>query len=110
MAEFLWAESHGSPLTERPNVAVVKYGNGYESRVGLGIRTIFQVWKLTFEDVDIEIGKDILNFLRARGGVESFTWQNCLGETLKVVCREWEFNPKDNFGATLTATFEEVPG
>jgi phage-related protein len=103
---FTWNPDVGSQQDVKPNVNVTKFGDGYELRVAAGINNKPQSWSLKFER-NYDICNAVVAFLKARGGVESFTWTNPLGETGTFVCRSYK--TQQNVGTMeVTATFEQV--
>ena len=97
-------------LNEAPKVRVVKMGDGYEQRIEEGINNNPQVWPLAFtkrNGVDVA---GVYDFLKARGGVESFEWTP-RGESTprKFICRKWS-RRFDNYDVvqSINFTLEEV--
>jgi phage-related protein len=74
MATFSYTPSYSASETSKPRAHRFQAGDGYEQRVRFGLRNDPKVWQLTFaERTDSECA-DILAFLEARGGAESFDW------------------------------------
>lgn len=90
----------------KPEVNVIKFGDGYESRQGNGVNFKKQVWNLTFEGTAIPI-EAAYDFLQARGAVESFFWTTPRGQVIVVVCDEWKMVRQPGY-RTLTCTFRQV--
>lgn len=103
---FTWPPDQGSQQNCKPNVHVAKFGDGYESRVASGLNNQPMTWSLTFDRASDESGA-ILAFIRARGGVESFTWTTPLNETGTYVCREWDSQRRVG-GLMVTCKFDQV--
>jgi phage-related protein len=108
MAEFVWFESHGTSRRHKPRVKQITYGDGYEARIGTGINAQPQVWDLVFSGGAYEQITGIEDFLKARGGIESFGWTTPRGEAIRVVCREWTRTYDSGAECSLRATFEQV--
>ncbi len=70
-------------MTHEPRVKVIKFGDGYEQRFKDGINNQLKRYQLNFVE-KMETGKAIDEFLRARGAVESFTWQGMRYEPYPV--------------------------
>lgn len=103
---FTWFPNTGSQHTCKPSVSTVKFGDGYESRFVKGLNNSPMEWQLTFEHSHVN-ALTIISFLRARNGVESFTWVSPLNESGIYVCREW--SSTRNPGSTVvTCKFEQV--
>ena len=103
---FSWYPDASSQQSCKPAVQVTKFGDGYETRVAVGINTMPMKWSLSFDRAQA-VGKAILDFLRARGGVEVFYWTNPMGEAGKYVCREWKTEHPPG-GIRVTCDFEQV--
>lgn len=109
MAEtFTWFPDVGSTQTVEPRVLLAPYGDGYEQRVQDGINHIKEVWELSFT-CGPAVSLEILDFLRARGGWQSFNWTSPDGLVGLWVCRKWTHNRKVGEGIRqISATFEKV--
>lgn len=103
---FTWHPEFESSLDQEPQVNVTKFGDGYEQRSAKGINNNPQKWNLQFS-ASSQGAQEALNFLKARGAVESFTWQNPFEETGVYVCRSWKIQRKQGVNI-LQATFEQV--
>jgi len=109
MATFTYVPDYGATRDHAPVVRSVKFSDGYEQRVAYGLNTNLQKWSLNFTArTDVEID-NILDFLDARNGVESFDWttpDNVSGK--KWVCRTWQKQMTAFNINSVNATFEEV--
>ena len=105
MAKFDWKPAPGASASVKPNVAVAKYGDGYEQRVGTSINGPARQWSLKFTSAVTEV----LDFLEARGGHESFDWTDPLGRTGRFVCREWKPVHVSVDIFAVSCDFEQVP-
>jgi phage-related protein len=85
-------------------VESVKFGDGYEQRVSLGINTRPRKWSLTFT-LDTAA---VLDFLETANGVDSFNWTDPFGVSGKYICRNWKTEHKGGRIHTLSADFEQV--
>lgn len=103
---FTWLPEWESQLDQEPKVTVTKFGDGYEQRVPQGINIAAEKWQLTFSE-SIGNFSEVLTFLRARNGVESFYWTTPLNEQRIFVCRKWTLRRKMGVNV-ITADFEEV--
>lgn len=104
---FIWLPDLGAEQSIKPAVQPTKFGDGYELRVATGINFTPKTWNVTFTKGSSE-AKDILTFLKARSGLESFSWIDPLDETGTFVCREWTTR-QQMFGVrSVSATFEQV--
>lgn len=104
---FAWVPSYGSSATTRPNVAAAKFGDGYESRVAVGLNTRRRKWDVSFNRSN-STADQIEAFLEARNAVESFDWTPPSGLPGKWICREWTTTPTGPNTRSVQATFEEV--
>lgn len=110
MSIFTWQPSFNVSVTEEPRTLNAAFGDGYEQRVADGINTTKKIWNLQFNNRLLAEANAIVAFLRARGAVESFTWTDPDGDTLKYICRNW---PRSFYGliaVSFTLTFEQVFG
>lgn len=113
MATFSYAPDKSPELEEKPNVTPLKFGDGYEQRIGEGINLIKGVWNLTFNNRSQADATAIRDFFRARvspgTGMESFDWTPPDESTaIKVVCRSWKRTRVNAAYASVSATFEQV--
>lgn len=107
MQTFSWYPDVGSQQDCKPNVAATKFGDGYESRAAIGINSAAMKWTVKFDRAAPE-SKQVLAFLRARGGVEAFNWTNPLNEPGKYVCREWRTEQQAHGIMVVSCTFDQV--
>lgn len=105
--EFLWSPDVGAQQTVRPTVNQVKFGDGYELRVPVGINFKPRSWQVRFTKGPDE-AVQILTFLEERGGVEAFTWTDPMNQLGTYVCREWSSVRIGQAGYQITGTFEQV--
>lgn len=103
---FTWLPEFESQLSEEPKVNVTKFGDGYEQRVAVGINNRAQKWTLQFTMADPDLA-DIVTFIRARNGLESFYWTTPMGDSITVVCRSWKSTRKQGH-YVLNVEFEQV--
>lgn len=108
MATFNYAIDWSPQASERPRVLSSKFGDGYEQRVADGINVRPLTYDLQFKNRSATEAGNILTFLRARNGVESFDWTPPNGSAGKYVCREWNHSPDQVDRYTVTAKFEQV--
>jgi phage-related protein len=93
--------------TITPNVQQIKFGDGYEARLALGLNTKLARWDVSFTKT-AQDAVTILNFLKARGAVEAFAWTDPLNRAGVYVCREWS-SLQESFGIyTIRGVFEEI--
>ena len=107
MSTFTWRATYDASKAVAPTVKVIKFGDNYEQRQGIGINRQPRKYALTFKRAKAEI--DLIDaFLAARGSIESFNYTHP-GQSIGVfVCREWT-RTNIAFGVDgLSATFEEV--
>lgn len=104
---FTWAPDLGAEQKMKPNIHQTKFGDGYELRVSTGINVSPKTWSVRFTKGRTE-ATEILDFLEARAGRESFEWTDPLDKEAVYVCREWS-GSQQQFGVyVVTATFEQV--
>lgn len=107
MEEFKWRPETAYQVSHEPKVKVAKFGNGYEQRVKDGINNQLKTYQLSFIK-HADIGKQINEFLKARGAVESFLWLTSDDNSKrKFVCRGWQVTPRTSVWQ-IDCSFEEV--
>lgn len=108
MSVFTWTPSFEATEASRPRVRKFEAGDGYEHRIRFGLNNDPKEWNLTFaERSDVE-REEILAFLEARNGVESFDWTTPRGITGKFKCEEWQDTLRACNFNTIQATFKQV--
>lgn len=110
MPTWNWAESSGSSLEEQPRVSESRFGDGYSQRAPDGLNPIAQEWGLQFRECGDLEADQMIAFLRARGGVESFDWTPLWAATpIKVICPRWSRTQGERTGESdISATFRQV--
>lgn len=103
---FNWQPSYDSQMSQEPLVTVTKFGDGYELRVPDGINNNPQKWSLEFVRSSANY-PDVLAFIQARNGSQSFYWTTPFGETKIFVCRSWRVSRKQGHHV-ITLDFEQV--
>ena len=73
---FSWTPSYNVSTKHNPRVNVVRFGNGYEQRNADGLFSNLIDMDITFEKRPEREAKNIIHFLKARKGVESFVFEN----------------------------------
>ena len=107
---FTWIPTYGSAASTKPTVTPVKFGDGYELRVPVGINSTPRQWQVTFANRATATADAIEAFFKARGGVDYFDWTPPYGGAGKWVAREWSSQKTGPYTRTVTATFDEVFG
>lgn len=103
---FSWHPNYEAKLAQEPSVAVTKFGDGYEQRVPTGINSSPETWTVEFTRSSTAF-PDVLAFVQARNGVESFYWTTPFEQTKVFVCRKWGVVRKQGY-ITLSMDFEQV--
>lgn len=107
MDKFQWSPDLGAEREEAPLVKVTKFGDGYESRLPVGINDQPSKWSVSFTSPLLR-HKEIRNFLKKQGASKAFAWVDPEGEEGIYVCRSWKSRQK-NFGVfEITGAFEQV--
>lgn len=105
---FEWKPDLGAQRTSEPLVTPVSFGDGYEQRVGESINRVKHGYTVTFTRTAKE-ALEIATFFEDRAGVESFKWEDPLGEERTWVCRKWNGPTQQARGVyVVEANFEEV--
>ena len=102
---------YGMQKSSKPRVRTVRFGDGYEQRLGFGLNRNPKEYRLSWNDRsedDIDAMEEFLDN-RANNNLESFNW-TAPGESSpsSYICREWQKSYTYGNIASLTATFEEV--
>jgi len=102
---------YGFKKSSAPRVRTVRFGDGYEQRVGFGLHRNPKQYSLSWSnrsEADIDAMEKFFDN-RADNNLESFNW-NAPGEpsASRYICRQWDKTIPYSGRATLTATFEEV--
>lgn len=108
MATFTWTPSFTATQSSQPRVRKTQFGDGYEHRVRFGLNTDPKEWELEFNERSDAERNQIEAFLKARGGVESFTWIDPLGRSAQFCCEEWQVTLNACNFNNIRATFREV--
>tara|TARA_Y100001968_G_scaffold314411_1_gene339713 strand:+ start:153 stop:488 length:336 start_codon:yes stop_codon:yes gene_type:complete len=108
MATFSYDPSFSATETSQPLVRTVVMGDAYEQRIQLGLQRDPKTWRLSFNNRDDTERDNILSFLEARKGTESFDWTPPRGSAGKYVCSDWNVDIALAGRTTITTTFREV--
>lgn len=108
MASFTALPSYPFEFDEMARVRATKFGDGYEQRTDEDINVLVLNYPLTFANRSESEKDDILAFLRARRGKESFDWTPPDGEAGKYVCRRWKCTRVAAGAYTITCAFEQI--
>ena len=108
MATFTYTASYSASESSKPRVSKVQFGDGYEQRLRYGLNVDPKSWQLTFTNRTNSEREQILGFLEARAGSESFDWTPPRGSAGKYVCSEWNMDMTNFNNNTISATFVQV--
>ena len=108
MATFTYTPSFEATEASKPRVRKFAAGDGYEQRIRFGLNTDPKEWSLTFSERTDTERDNILTFLEARAGAESFDWTPPRGTAGKYVCEQWQVTMRACNFNTIQATFREV--
>jgi|APGre2960657423_1045063.scaffolds.fasta_scaffold137409_2 phage-related protein len=111
--KFIWTPSYTSSFQHKPSVSTIRFGNGYEQRIGKSINPDLKTLQLNFDQRTSREARAIIYFLQQRASIQAFAYNpgDIYSEQsyrTKYVCREWEtnFTFKENY--SIRAKFEEV--
>jgi phage-related protein len=102
---FTYKPAAGAAYSCKPTVLPIKFGDGYETRVPLGLNNKPKKWTLKFAS---NVAVAALAFMDARGGSEAFYWTDPMGVLGLYVCREWNADYVGPGAFELSAAFEQV--
>ena len=108
MATFSYTPSFPASEESTPIVKTTVFGEGYQQRIQFGLNRDPKNWRLIFANRDNTERDNILTFLEARSGTESFDWTPPRGSAAKFICRSWTTNIPHFGRTTINATFEQV--
>ena len=108
MATFSFTPSFPALEQSVPIVRTVVFGEGFQQRLQFGLNRDPKNWALTFANRDDTERDNIITFLEARSGTESFDWTPPRGSAGKFLCRAWSTDMSIHGRTTINATFEEV--
>ena len=108
MATFSYTPSFTAKEHSKPSVRTVKFGEGYEQRLQFGLQRDPKEWRLVFENRDDSERDNILTFLEARKGTESFDWTPPRGSAGKYVCSDWRIEMRSFGRTTIRTAFRQV--
>ena len=108
MATFTYTPSFPATEQSEPKVNTVSFGDGYRQSIQFGLQRDPKNWVLTFSNRTDTERDNILAFLEARKGTESFDWTPPRGSAAKFICSKWSVQMPNYNKNTVRATFEEV--
>lgn len=104
---FSWLPDLGAERSDEPLVTVTKFGDGYESRLPIGVNSQPVKWSLTFTSA-LSTVSQIKAFLKEMAATTAFKWTSPDGDEGMFVSRSWK-TKQIGFGVLqLTTTFEQV--
>jgi phage-related protein len=114
-AIFDWCVT-GANYDLEPKVIKAQFGDGYAQRRPAGINTQARMWSVEMRNITTQTCTDVLDFLKARNGVDVFSWtppRTDASQTESVICPSWTFGYGDllDDGSRLynvTMKFEQV--
>lgn len=104
---FTWQPT-GSPSGEvKFRVRKAQFGDGYSQSVADGINNKVQSWPLQFVGKKADM-QDIIDFLDARAGYQSFYWTPPMGAQGLYRAESYSPSPQGGPVYNVTATFQQV--
>jgi phage-related protein len=90
-AVFDWCVTSANYDLE-PKVIKAQFGDGYAQRRPAGINTQIRMWSIEMRNITTDTCSDVIDFLKARNGVDVFDWTPPrTGEAESVICPSWTF-------------------
>jgi phage-related protein len=113
--DYIWPTSLPGPADdnyqwqEAPRIRTAKFGDGYEQRTADGLNTRPRTLTLDWPNLGLSDKDTLLNFLRARNGIQAFWWLPP-GETqtLKIKAPSWSVSRTSGPYWSVSVNFEEV--
>jgi len=104
----------GLSKKSKPNVKSVRFGDGYEQRLSVGVQQDPKIWSLTWSTLSDSDADAIELFFTLQQGSQAFIWSPSLDTstyptgTKKYVCRQWQRSFKSSNINEIKADFEQV--
>jgi len=108
MPTFAYTPSFEAQQLSQPRTRKVQFGDGYQQRLRFGLNTDPKEWSLTFSNRTDAERDNIIAFLQARAGVESFDWTPPQGTAGKFICEKWDLGLSNCNNNQIRATFTQV--
>ncbi|THA07305.1 phage tail protein [Rodentibacter pneumotropicus] len=107
MKTFTFPPQWNMKRKAKPEINVLKFGDGYEQRRANGINNDLRTYDVVFKGINGYINQ-IDSFLTEHNGYKAFLWTPPhSGKQSKFRCEEWDVDISEGF-SVLTATFQEV--
>ena len=108
---FTWTPDAAPSIDEAPRVIKTAFGDSYTQRAGDGINNMQPKGSFNFANRSKAEFDAILAFLRARGGVDQFTFTSPHEAiSRRWICESWKATPwQDGSIHSISATFEAQP-
>ena len=108
MATFSYTPSFPASEKSAPIARTTVFGEGYRQSIQFGLNRDPKNWSLQFLNADDTERNNIITFLEARAGTESFDWTPPRGSAGKFICRSWNLSMAVSGRTNINATFEQV--
>lgn len=108
VAIFTFVPDQGVPKKVKSNTKQLKFGDGYQLDVGLGVTVLSESWSLTFAGRTLAELQPIDAFLKARKGARYFYWYTPNGKKKSFRCPVWNLQYFSDTECTLSCQFEQV--
>lgn len=105
---FSFVPDQGVPKKIKSNTKQLKFGDGYQLDVGLGVTVLTESWSLTFAGRTLAELQIIDAFLKARKGARYFYWYTPNRKTKSFRCPVWNLQYFSDTECTLSCQFEQV--
>ena len=109
LPNFTWLPSFELSLQEEPSVQHVPLGDGYSEHTPVGARPRIRTWQLRFDTRTLDEVREILVFLRERGGYRPFNWTPPAPDDIPGtwLARNWSLRQRNGVVYGIDTTFEE---
>lgn len=108
MATFTYTPSFPASQMSKPRVNTIEFGDGYRQSVSYGLNPDLKAWTLVFDNRNDTERNNIIAFLEARKGSESFDWTDPFNNSLKWTCTEWNVDFTSSNKNSIRATFVQI--
>lgn len=105
---FTWHPDTAWQADTEPKVRTANFGDGYSQRVKDGINNAMEQWSVRFTGTVERLG-EINDFLKARGGADTFAWTTPEGDAIYAYCPSWQRTREKGVLVSVSAKFVQVP-
>lgn len=106
MDTFQFQPDWGMQRSHKPDLKLLRFGDGYEQAAPKGLNHNLRTYSVTFTGSKARLDQ-IIAFLEKQGGYKAFLWTPYGGKQGKFRANEWNITYQTGF-MTLSTEFREV--